>query len=174
MSRTRIAPEVKWVANEVAAIRGELERVDESLARLTARRVKLQEKLAALENVAEQLAAVPFVDVAVTVRAHGRYGERGALRNWLRLVLKQAYPSALDSLSLTDRAVEVFGLQFASAHERYRFTTDNLGSALRRLVDAGELERIHDARRPSNRTGAWRWKVQDCSLEALRERHSTR
>lgn len=174
MTRTRTAPEVKWVANELAAVRGELVCIEKSMALLVQRRSKLQEDLAALEHVAEQLVVVPPVARGITVRGHGRYGERGALRGWLRQVLRQAYPSALDSLSLTEQAIAVFGLQFTSTRERYRFTTDHLGSALRKLVEYGEVERIHDVSRPTNRTGAWRWKMPDHNLEALRERQATR
>ena len=174
MTRTRTAPEVKWVANEMAAVRGELVRIEGSMARLVQRRSKLQEDLAALELVAAQLASVPPVARDATVRGHGRYGGRGALRGWLRQVLQQAYPRALDSLSLAEQAITVFGLQFTSTRERYRFTTDHLGSALRKLVEYGEVERIHDVSRPTNRIGVWRWKMPDCSLDALRERHAAR
>ncbi len=174
MTRTRTAPEVKWVANEMAAVRGELERIEKSMARLVQLRSKLQEDLAALEHVAEQLATVPPAARDLSVRTHGRYGTRGALRNWLRQVLQQAYPRALDSLSLTEQAIAVFGLQFTSTRERYRFTTDILGSALRKLVEYGEVERVHDVSRPSNRIGAWRWKMPDCNLDELRQRHATR
>ena len=174
MIRTRTAPEVKWVANEMAAVRGELSRIEDSMARLVELRSKLQEDLAALEHVAAQLVVVPPVARDITVRGHGRYGERGALRGWLRQVLQQAHPRALDSLSLTEQAVEVFGLEFASTRERYRFTTDILGSALRKLVEYGEVERVHDVSRPSNRIGAWRWKTPDCNLDELRQRHATR
>lgn len=174
MSRTRTAPEVKWVTNEMAAVRGELSRIEKSMALLVQRRSKLQEDLAALEHVAEQLGVVPSVARELTVCAHGRYGARGALRGWLRQVLQQAYPRVLDSLSLAEQAIEVFGLEFASTRERYRFTTDILGSALRKLVEYGEVERIHDVSRPTNRTGAWRWKVPDHNLEALRERQAAR
>ena len=169
MTRTRTAPAVKWVANEVAAVRGEIERIDESMARLAQRRSKLQGDLTALEHVAAQLTVVPATAKPLIVRAHGRYGERGALRNWLRLALQQAHPRALDSVSLTAQAIDVFSLQFSSAQERHRFSTNNLGSALRRLADAGEVERVHDPSRPYNRVGAWRWKVPDDSLEALRD-----
>ena len=69
MTRTRTSPEVKWVANELAAVRGELARIADSMARLAQLRSKLQEDLAALEHVAEQLGVVPPMARDLSVRA---------------------------------------------------------------------------------------------------------
>ncbi len=168
MSRTRTPSQVKWVVNEIAAIRGEIERIDATLTQLAQRKASLEHVCESLEQVAWAIVPTPPVEAPQIVHAQGRYGRRGALRNWLRETLRQAHPAALDTVSLAQRAIEVFDLQFNSAHERNRFRTDNLGSALRRLVDAGEVERLHDADRRNERTGVWRWKVPTASFDALR------
>lgn len=41
-TRTRTPSEIKWLANELAATKGELERIDDELARLRARRKRLK------------------------------------------------------------------------------------------------------------------------------------
>lgn len=172
MARTRTPSQVKWVVNEIAAVRGEIERIDVSLAYLSRRKAELQSICASLKQVAWAIVPTPLVQAPTVVHARGRYGRRGALRDWLRETLRQAYPGALDTLSLTERAIEVFDLKFVSAHARSRFQTDNLGSALRRLVEAGEIERLHDGSRRDTRTGVWRWKTENTSLEALRAKAS--
>lgn len=54
-SRTRTSSEVKWLANELAAVKGELERIDEALSRLLARKERLLAVQRAMSNVADQL-----------------------------------------------------------------------------------------------------------------------
>jgi hypothetical protein len=168
MKRTQTSSDTKWLINELAAKRGELEHVDASLRRLVARRNHLLQLCAALERVVDRFAAVPLAEVAPVVHVHGRYGERGALRGWLRRTLQAVYPAALGTSALVDGAIAAFDLQFDSSRDRYRFTTDNLGSALRRLAAAGEIERLHDPCKGSNVPGAWRWRRNQPSLDALR------
>ena len=168
ISRTRTPPDVKWLVVEIAALRGEVEHIDVSMRRLAQRKTELIESCESLERVAAAVQALPLLAATPSVHAHGRYGRRGALRDWLRQVLRDACPAALDTITLREGAIAVFNLEFNSSRERYRYTTDNLGSALRRLVEAGEIERVHDEGRRDARVGAWRWKVAAPSLDALR------
>jgi chorismate mutase len=168
MSRTRAPSEVKWLANELAAKRGEIDRIDTALQRLSLRRQKLVDACAALEQVAGQLGAIPTVQAMPMIHAHERYGRRGNLRNWLRSALQQAYPGALDTVTLTEQVIGTFGMTFDSAHARNRFRTDNVANALRRLVVSGEVERLHDVIVRSNATGLWRWKTVSPTLDDLR------
>lgn len=78
-TRTRTKPEVKWLANELAAVKGELERIDEALSRLHARKSKLLAVQVALSDVAGQLTIPELPAVVPAVRAHERYGARGNL-----------------------------------------------------------------------------------------------
>lgn len=76
-SRTRTSSEVKWLANELAAVKGELERIDEALSRLLARKERLLAVQRAMSDVAGQLTIPELPTVVPAVRAHERYGARG-------------------------------------------------------------------------------------------------
>jgi hypothetical protein len=159
---------VKWLANELAAVAGELELVDEALRRLQARKERLLGVHAALSDVAGLLTVPELPAVVPAVRAHGRYGERGGLRAFLRELLQTAYPSALDTLALTEAAVQHFGLTFPNAEARSRYRDQSVATAMRRLHERGEVERLHDFRVTPNSVGAWRWKVDAPTLDELR------
>lgn len=179
--RTRTSPEVKWVANELAAVMGELDRIDETLARLSARRAHLLEVRAALSSVAGQLAVPELPEVMPSVRAHERYGPRGSLRNFLREVLSKAYPKGLTTAALTDAVIEAFGLQVAGPEERNRLHKNSVRSALKAMHGRGEIEPVHGrvktggALRPVKavgtvgQSGVWRLKVEAPSMHELRK-----
>lgn len=164
--RTRTRPEAKWLLNELAAIKGELQDIEQQMLRLEERRARLKAVEAALCQTAVQLDVRALA--APTVRAHVRYGGRGNLRNWLRQALQAAYPKALDTGTLTDAAAAVFGLEFATSHERKRFTDNNLANALRKMLARGEVERVHDHKAVPDQPGVWRWKTPAPTLEDLR------
>lgn len=78
--RTTTPPPIKWLANEMAAIKGDLARIDEEIAALLARRQRQEVVLSALENVSRQMSAPGLVDLVPVVKAHeARYGGRGQL-----------------------------------------------------------------------------------------------
>lgn len=166
MTRGRTRPEAKWLLNELAAIKGELHDIELQMTRLERRRARLMAVEAALSQTAVHL-DVP-AHAAPTVRANTRYGGRGNLRNWLRHTLRDVYPKALDTGTLTDAAAVVFGLEFATPHERKRFIDNNLANALRKMLAQGEVERVHDYRAVPDRPGVWRWKAPPATLEELR------
>lgn len=167
-TRTRTKPEVKGLANELAAVKGELERIDEALSRLHARKSKLLAVQVALSDVAGQLTIPELPAVVPAVRANERYGARGNLRNLLREMLQKAYPLAVDTLSMTDAVVARFGLTFPNAKARQRFRKYSVSNTLLKLFDRGEVERVHDFRALPNSVGAWRWKVEAPTLDQLR------
>lgn len=158
MQRTTTPPPIKWLANEMAAIKGELARIDEEIAALMSRRQRQEVVLSALENVSRQMAAPGLVDLVPVVKAHeARYGGRGQLRSWLKATLQAAAPAALDTATLTEMAEAAFGLEFQTKQARLRFISNTLGRALRAMLDAGQVERIHNYTGVAYRAGVWRW-----------------
>lgn len=107
--------------------------------------------------------------VVPAVRAHGRYGVREGLRDFLCATLQSAYPGAIDTLTLVDAAARQFGLTFPNAEARHRFRDESVGKALRNLFAREEIERLHDFKVTPNSVGAWRWKVEMPALEELRK-----
>ena len=157
MSVTRTPPEQKWLLNERAVVTGELQALEDELGRLLARKAHLVNLLAALENVYSQVApAVPEAPV-LAVHGHTRYGGRGNCIKWVRKVLQEAYPAALDTAALTLAAEEAFGLVHATPAQRGKFRNNSLRTALRTLLAQGEAERLHDYKGVPHRAGVWRW-----------------
>lgn len=154
------------MANELASVMGELERIDEELARLSARRTHLEKVRGALIEVGTMGLAPGLEGLVSPVRAQERYGGRGVLRNWLPRLLKDAAPAAVDTPTMVRLAEETFDLYFPSSRERDRFRKNALTRALRAMLDFGEVERVHDTKAATGSVGVWRWKA-DPSLHAL-------
>lgn len=166
MAAARTPPEQKWLLNERAAVAGELRAIETELSRLSNRKKRLTQMLASIDNVFCQVVRVPTVPPLV-VRAHTRYGGRGNCINWVREVLRAAYPSSLDTTALTMAAEKAFELSHTTAAQRHKFMNNSLRSALRTLRDRGEIERLHDCPDVPHRAGVWRWVVQDASYAAI-------
>lgn len=157
--RTVTRPDIKWLANELAATAGELERIDEELARLTARRRRLEAVHLALSQVGGMVGTPDLARLVPSVRVHGRYGGRGRLRDWLKQLLQDAAPGAVDTTTMVLLAEDAFGLAFASAEERDRFRRDSLTRQLRWFLAQGLVERVHDLQAAACTVGVWRWKT---------------
>ncbi|MBS0372874.1 MAG: hypothetical protein JSS57_27170 [Proteobacteria bacterium] len=165
--RTHTPPYVKWLANELAALSGEIERIDEEMARLAERRAAAAATLQALSQAAAISGFSRLGMFVPPVRAHGKYGVRGSFRNLLVTALKNAAPKGVDTLSLVELAVQTFGLVLATNKERQRFRDHSLAPVLRHLVRDGLVERLHDPAARNTRVGVWRWKAELPTLEAL-------
>ena len=166
MTRQRTPPAVKWAANELAVLKGELDVIDRELNALRRRREAVCARVNAFSTVLGMVAPeVPLVHVPV-VRAHKRFGGRGNLRGWLLATLEAAYPQAIDTLALLDAAQQAFGLTFESKGARARFRNNSLAKALRVAAVAGEVERV-DTSALFNTPGVWRWRPPQSELAEL-------
>lgn len=165
--RQRTPSGLKWVANELAATVGELEKIDEELIRLAARRAHLEKVRRALVEVGAISHAPGLEGLVSPVRTQEQYGGRGVLRNWLRRLLKEASPAAVDTPTMVRLAETVFNLHFASNLERDRFRKNALTRALRAMLEFGEVERVHDTKAAAGSVGVWRWKAEP-SMDAVR------
>lgn len=114
------SPETKWLLNERAVVKGELQAIEDELGRLLARKAHLVNLLAALDNVYSQLTPTVAPVPDLVVHGHTRYGGRGHCIKWVRQVLQQAYPSALDTAALTLAAEDAFGLVHATPRAAWK------------------------------------------------------
>lgn len=167
--RTRTPPDVKWLANELAAVAGELETIEAEMTRLAARRAQLQAVQGALTQVAGLVGAPDLGQLVPSVNVHGKYGDRGRLREWLKLLLQEAAPGAVDTPTMVRLAQETFGLSLASSWERDRFRNNSLARQLRWFLEQGLVERVHDVRAAGGTVGVWRWKTGVPTVDALAE-----
>lgn len=164
-SRTQTKSEVKWLANELAMLAGEIEKVDREAVRLAERRSALVASHAQLARVAA-LAEVPASLQQVSpVLAHPNYGGRGNLRDFLRETLRQAYPHAMDTHTMAALAVQHFSAAFDSKLSWERFRMRRVPDTLRKLVLRGEVERLHDL--VTTHVGCWRWRSDAPTLAEL-------
>lgn len=167
--RTLTRPDIKWLANELAAAAGEMARIDEEVARLVARRTRLEAMHQALSQVAGLVGTPDLGSLVPSVRAHGKYGGRGRLREWLKLLLQGAAPAAVDTATMVRLAEDAFELTFSSPDERDRFRRDSLTRQLRWFLARGLVERMHDLQAAACTVGVWRWKTGEPTVEALAE-----
>lgn len=168
VQRTRTPPEVKWLANELSVLAGEMEKIDGQVAMLREKRVKLEAAREALGRVAELMELPALPDLVPTVRPFFPLGKRGAMRNFLRNELREAYPGSLDTMTLTSKAAERFDLRFATLVEFQRFRNRQVLKTLQKLADLGEVEGLHERRPGVNIVGVWRLKVDRPTVAELR------
>lgn len=173
--RTRTPSEVKWLANELAAVNGELERIDGQIARLEKRRGRLLQVRESLSCVAGQMSVPELPDVVPAVKPHDRFGARGGLRDFMRQVIKAAHPQGVSTSALTDAVIEAFRLEVAGPHERKRLVDNSIRSALTKLCLQGQIEPMHRQSERNGRagllaqSGVWRWKVKEPSWQELHQ-----
>src|ERR1043165_1999437 len=101
------------------------------------------------------------------VRPFLPFGTRGALRNFIRNELRDAYPTPVDTVSLAATAAERFNLHFVSSAEFNLFRNRQVLRTLQKLVDLDEVERLHERRIGINAVGIWRLKVDRPSVVDL-------
>jgi len=161
-------PVTKWLANEIAVLRGELQQIDDSLRRLHRRRQQVAETLQALSTTAALL-STPQLDKCVPpVQAHRLYGGRGNLREFIVRALHE-FPEGLTTVVLVRMATEVFGLRLETGAERKRFHNGSLGRALRKMEKLGLVERLPLSDAQPTPQVLWRWRAECLTLDALRE-----
>lgn len=164
---TPTPPDIKWLANELAATAGEMGRIDEEMVRLEKRRKQLKAMHHALAQVACLSGAPSLEELVPPVRAHGKYGGRGNLREWLKRLLQEAAPGAVDTRTIVRLAAQAFGLNFATEGESDRFRRNTLTRQLRWFIEQGLIDRVHDYRAAANSVGVWRWKGMPSRQEVL-------
>lgn len=145
------------MANELAAVVGELARLDATLAELTARKTRLEADRDSLLQVGAVVGLEQLRQFVPAVRVHRAYGGRGFLADWLRGVLQAAAPNWVDTRTLVALAEEAFGLDFPTYVQRDAYRKNTLGRAIRKLLAQGLVERMHDPE-STRMPGLWRWK----------------
>lgn len=159
------------MANELAAVMGELERIDSTLEELSARRARLLADRDSLLQVGSVVGLEQLRGFVPAVRVHRAYGGRGFLADWLRGLLQVAAPNWVDMRTLVALAEEKFGLDFPTYVQRDAYRKNTLGRALRKLLANGLVERAHDVGTTSM-PGLWRWKGADRTQELLAAREA--
>lgn len=173
--RTRTDPTLKWLLNERAALAGAQQSTLEAIPRLQRRVNKAQAllekarhslavaekaqelnsaKLQALDITLAQFSPAIDPNRGVVVRAwKGRYGERGALTQFLLELLKQSAPAPMAVATIADRVELHFGIQHAEPDSRKKLR-HSIRTCLRQLqARTGEIEPYRPS--PGHPPGHW-------------------
>lgn len=147
-------------------LQGELERIDQEMARLVALRAAVERSKVACQQTLEYQVGrkVPGLP---TVRAHRQYGNRGDLHRFLVDILREIGPAQLNTSQLAEKALTRFELTMSSPEELYDFKVNSIGRALRRLQAMGVIERLTTKHRVAGALGTWRWKAEATTLAEL-------
>jgi hypothetical protein len=89
----------------------------------------------------------------------GKYGKRGALRETLVEILRDASPAEVSTTEVLLRVIAYLKLAFATPAEKQRWSCNSLLSALKGLVEEGLVERLHEPATGQNSVGRWQWKA---------------
>lgn len=122
---------------------------------------KLTEALAALDStVVIYDESIQPEDIGIINGWQGRYGKRGALREYLLEVLAQRSPDHVSSPELAFLAINEFGLVFAHPDDRKRWYQNSLKNALKDSEKLGKVERSPDLLNLGNDARGWRLKQE--------------
>jgi hypothetical protein len=149
-------------------LQGELQRVDQEMARLVALRAAVERSRAACQRTLEYQAGREVVGLP-TVRAHRQYGRRGDLQQFLADTLRDVTPAQLNTSQLAEMALVRFELAMSCPAELYDFKMNTVGRALRRLLALGLIERLTRKHRVERALGTWRWKAEVTTLRELEQ-----
>jgi hypothetical protein len=193
--REQTPPLLKWLLVERATLAGDIERSKEreaSLRRELERAQELQAHFAQqVELLQSRTALLPLVladrkkrlaaldssiatayqnrvapDAAGTVRAFAvEYRTRGSLKALLLKMLQDAAPGSLDTLTIVQRAIDHFGLSFATKAERNAFRGNTVRCQLLKFKEEGLVDALHSGK--SGQVGVWRWKDSTPTLADL-------
>ena len=138
-TRTRTNSALKWLANEGAAVLGELELVRNALGALQQRETRLRADLDALDASIQRFDAELDPTLIRPVRAwKERNNGRGRMEAYFLAVLEQAGEVGLTVSMVTDMwAAEVGDLAFTVGAERSKYIMNRTKPCLRRLKDKG-------------------------------------
>ena len=159
---THTPPALKWLLNERAMLLGEIQRAEAELMALLAtqdRLFHLKYQVAALDKAIGLLDDRVCPEASGVVRAWAnRYGPRGGLKEFLLWQLDRAGEQGIDTVTLTKRVAERFGLPIGTPRQFRMLRQDQVGRALRRLKADDLAETVLQSTGGGRTPSVWRAK----------------
>jgi hypothetical protein len=141
-SRARADGDVQRIAPVVTAARAALARSAAKLAKQEASLGRAQVARDACDTLLRKWSEAIDADSIASVQAwRGRYGERGALRQQILVLVEAAGPEGVSTSALADQLIALFGLSFLSHQARNLWVHDTVSSALKALTCKRTIER---------------------------------
>lgn len=187
--RTRTPSDLKWLLNERAALAGQAKALAGKLKLLRSKVVRLERQLAEARasepelsaKQAEAAARIDALDRAMALAYEavnpsaagcvnawaGRYGERGALREFVMEHLRSVAPEAVPLAALHKLVIAKFALELRTPRERASLRR-TLSTLLHRLLNRDGLVEAVERWQGKQLHPLWRWKQPPSSLDGLR------
>jgi hypothetical protein len=185
-SQARTPPDLKWLLNERAALAGEVTKATIRSRTLAVKLEALQQQVSRLVLTAQaarrtrdsRQVVLDALDVAIglsyeSVRPDaagvvngwaGRYGKRGALKQFVVQALQEAAPDAVNIRDLLNQISLHFQISAQVPADR-RSLKSSVTSTVSNLFKEGKVEPMH-SRTGGSGPGLWRWKAPT-TLSAL-------
>lgn len=164
-TRARAAGDLSVRRHAVAVAAAKLKAAELALAQASTSLLELRERQAEAEQEladCDRLIRKASRSVDPTkldpVRAHDRYGHRGALTEAVCGYFKAHAGRTIPTPELLDAIAAQFGLVFSSPQERQHWKEGSLLRAVKTLVAAGLVEGLHGRKHRAGFRGQWRWK----------------
>ena len=151
---------LKWLAEKRGRLAHDLSQTQRIAIELNHRVETLQVDLAAVDRALQLYDSTIDAERIEPVRAHTRYGSRGAFRSAIVRILQAHSPEWVATDNVEALVCVELSLSFATAAERKRWYDNSLRKQLKRLVEEGAAERRQDAQAGAADMGHWRWVAQ--------------
>ncbi len=135
---------------------GDIERLERLVGDLEEQIAKARAVMAACDVLILEVDKRMDLAELKPIRGVTRYGKRGSLVQAILAELRKADGKAITTIELGVALQARFGLDFVSWEERRRWVKNSVTPALKDMVAAGQVERLHDPESKSGETGRWR------------------
>lgn len=158
----RLSPLMKGLVETRARADAECTRLPQLIDDLTAQLHKAQVERDSCDQLITKLNSQIQPRQIDPIHAwQGRYGKRGAFKQAILNLVKAAYPNSIPTTHLSYCLEATFELTFATRDERKHWVHYSIANQLRALVRNNLIERIHDPKVITGKTGYWRWIPPD-------------
>jgi hypothetical protein len=156
---------VRQLAERRGRLAAEVPRLEQLIADASARLAEARAELAAVDLILPTFDnRVDPTEIAPIKARAGRYGKRGAFKDELLRMLKEASPAPLSTNMLGLALRHRFSIAFANKEHSRAWVENVLRPQLRRLVQEGVLERV---RLTDNQADDVFWRVAQPRAESL-------
>jgi hypothetical protein len=181
----KVPSALKWLAEKRARVAGDLATCMESnelisahvdvlqrelasaqgvLAASSNRKLKLTAELSALDQTVKIYDDKIQPELIAPINGwRGRYGQRGALREFLIKTLRELGHASVSTTELALLAIVEFALHFDTKHDRKRWYDNSFRRQLKNLRGEGFVESLED---PLSVVRGWRWKQEEAKTLA--------
>jgi hypothetical protein len=171
--RTRTSPHLKWLLTEHAALAGREEQLRERIDALQAELAEVAARKGALQASAKLFDELCDLDAVSPVAAwQGKYGSRGALRDFMLELLRRAYPAAVTTTAVCDAVLVRFDLGLLTTKERKHYQDGTIRPQLRAFKEQGLVTCEGQVRLGGGRSTSWRLKTALPSVTEMRAQAS--